>query len=97
MSNRHTPGPWRAERRSILASGGPFGLRCIAETFSGPCKDVREADANGLLIAAAPELLAALVRLDRLHRGLDAWHEDAAADAWMAARTAIARATGEGR
>ena len=47
------------------------------------------------LIAAAPDLLAALEKLHRLHCGLDSWHEDAMADAWVNVCTAIAKAKGE--
>lgn len=42
------------------------------------------------LTTTASELLAALKKLDRLDRGLGPWHEDAFADAWVSARTAIA-------
>ena len=68
-SASHTPGPWRHDRRDILAADG----RCIAQTFSGPCDSLEEADANGHLIAAAPELLAALRDLlaDGMAEGMD--------------------------
>lgn len=46
------------------------------------------------LLKAAPALLAALQRLDRINRGLDGWHEDVNADAWVAARAAMAEAEG---
>lgn len=51
----HTPSPWRADRRSIVAGNGV----CIAEVFSGAAASLAEADANEHLIAAAPELLEA--------------------------------------
>jgi hypothetical protein len=55
MSNaKHTPGPWAVgSHRSIQSSSGT-----ICETYSH--MGVDEADANERLIAAAPELLAAL-------------------------------------
>lgn len=56
---KHTPGPWRADRRSIL-SGEGLTLRCLAEVLSGATDSPEEADANQTLIAAAPELLSAL-------------------------------------
>lgn len=62
MSTSHTPGPWKSDRRQILVSERD-GATCIAEVFSGPCKSLEEADANGLLIAAAPDLLDVLKRL----------------------------------
>lgn len=52
-----------------------------------------QANANAHLIAAAPDLLSALQRLDRIERGLEAWHEDARAEAWQQARAALAKAT----
>lgn len=52
-STTHTPGPWHHDRRDILTSDG----RCIAEVCSGGADSLEEADANGRLIAAAPELL----------------------------------------
>lgn len=53
-----TPGPWRIERRALLAGPG-FGF-CIAEVFSGGAASLAEADANGRLLAAAPDLYHAL-------------------------------------
>jgi hypothetical protein len=49
----HTAGPWRHDRRAILTPAG----HCVAEVFSGGADSLEEADANGRLIAAAPELL----------------------------------------
>lgn len=51
-----TLGPWRADRRAILTSD----LRCIAVVYSGACDSLEEANATEALIAAAPDLLAAL-------------------------------------
>lgn len=56
------PGPWWADRRSILAGYGA-SLRCLAEVFSGAADSLEQADANCRLIAAAPDLLAALREL----------------------------------
>lgn len=56
---RFTPGPWRADRRSILAGNGT----CIAEVFSGAAGSLDEADANERLIAAAPDLFDVVTRL----------------------------------
>ena len=50
-----TPGPWRHDRRAILAPAG----HCIAEVFSGGADSLEGADANGRLIAAAPALYVA--------------------------------------
>ena len=58
--NAHTPGPWRADRRAILATDPVMGLVQIAEVFSGAADSLAQADANQRLIAAAPDLLEAL-------------------------------------
>ncbi|MDC8772328.1 hypothetical protein [Roseateles albus] len=54
----HTPGPWSTERGQIYA-----GSVCLAEAFSGAANSQAEALANARLMAAAPELLAALLAL----------------------------------
>ena len=74
-TQKHTPGPWTAAGPGIRETAGkdprimvlhPDGVRLIATTHEGCtrpdgatiCKD--EQRANARLIAAAPELLAAL-------------------------------------
>lgn len=60
----HTPGPWSAYRRSVMAPT-PLDSDCalptitLAEVWSGGC-GTEQADANGLLMAAAPDMLRAL-------------------------------------
>lgn len=82
---KHTPGPWRADRRSILAGN----VRCIAEVYSGAAESLAQADANKRLIAAAPDLLDVVIRLLR---------EDADGEFTIGliedARAAIAKAEG---
>ena len=57
MNAKHTPGPWIAEDdQSIYAADGD-GRRLIAECHAG---HKEERAANARLIAAAPDLLAAL-------------------------------------
>ena len=88
---QNTPAPWHNVNGEIHASypnqNGPH----IATVWA---HGDRQTAANALLNAAAPDLLAALVRLDRIERGLEGWHEDAKPDAWLAARAAIAKAEG---
>ena len=90
MNTKHTPGPWEYDRNAghIVAQG-------ISVCRISACSGYGEHDDNARLIAAAPDLLAALEKLHRLHCGLDSWHEDAMADAWVNACTAIAKAKGE--
>ncbi len=68
MSNKHTPGPWHSQRHDT----GDFEV--VADTAAGQAELATvhceaeyvpslPAEANARLIAAAPELLAALVGL----------------------------------
>ena len=102
----HTPGPWKRLAAYVFAEGKHGGNICVIgeprastmveyKPLSMSSKDIDEAYANARLIAAAPDLLAALEKLYRLHCGLDSWHEDAMADAWGNDCTAIAKAKGE--
>ncbi len=61
MNTKHTPGPWK-----YIAWHGQHGVHDamdndVCETFG------EDAEANARLIAAAPELLEALMRLDAYH------------------------------
>lgn len=66
----HTPGPWAASKqkaRRVTASGIVI-CNAVLRNRGGPkhktyLKDEHEAEANAQLIAAAPELLAALEAL----------------------------------
>lgn len=66
MSN-HTPGPWNAVDGNVMATHAArskySGSFCVAsvDTFSSNCTiDAVERNSNACLIAAAPDLLAAL-------------------------------------
>lgn len=69
MSAKHTPGPWEVldGRRvgvtlpSLPAEGGGFCTHCVALTHSD--RGEIDAEANARLIAAAPDMLAALQML----------------------------------
>lgn len=68
--SKHTPGPWVADDNEgfsmwkiysrMSPSGSGVQGPCVAEVIG----DSAEADANALLIAAAPELLEALYIVD---------------------------------
>ena len=62
MENQHTPGPWMATDATWVRMDGRVGVRVIG---IGRFPDVStdEMQANALLIAAAPDLLAALENL----------------------------------
>lgn len=70
--NKHTPGPWEAEEDEVFDKVSyqiTSGHRLIAELFmcSGGWD---EYEANARLIAATPEMLEALGRIEALHCNL---------------------------
>lgn len=83
MEMKHTPGPWRTTG-SLISNES----RVLVASLSGASDDDVEA-ANARLIAAAPELLAALKEVVEAQKGgyLGWGHIDAAS-------AAIAKATG---
>jgi histidinol-phosphate/aromatic aminotransferase/cobyric acid decarboxylase-like protein len=86
----HTPGPWH---RNIPAEGKyptVFAGRNQHVAVASQQKDSAETEANISLIAAAPDLLAALQRATALL----ARYPDHT-DAWRDCRSAIAKATGD--
>ena len=73
MSAQHTPGPWRVEGHSGLLGGALAGhaiTHGVNAYQDGPagyvCKTVGTTDADARLIAAAPDMLAALLQLHKL-------------------------------
>lgn len=70
MKHTHTPGPWRIVKSfghhigpSVLAGGEVQDLVAMISYDGAPCGDSAETNANASLIAAAPDLLAALETL----------------------------------
>ena len=110
--SKFTPGPWRVEDGTTLIWGNcnpddhstrgmgyPIAKAMINPSgnwSTGPYAD--EGEANARLIAAAPELLAALKRLSGLYDGIYVKISDdemaACREAWAEADTAIAKAEG---
>lgn len=101
--NKHLPGPWRLVANLILGPAKPNGDRTVIATIGARPFD----EANGLLIAAAPELLEALEEMVREYDSMNATlraiargrpesddgaHPDSAG---QLARAAIAKAKGE--
>ncbi len=95
--SKHTPGPWTADGSwpfdgfdyiKILAPSG----REIASVIGPQMEEQRQADAA--LMAAAPDLLAALHLADDVLRNLEEL-TDAQFDTLQAVRVAIAKAEGE--
>lgn len=96
MQTKHTPGPWKPMYSEDLnihwvqAKMGSFGLN-VANMNGGKMGDTisfDEAKANANLIAAAPELLEALISLHKANR-----NGKAQRDNWNNAFKAIKKAT----
>lgn len=99
VSSKHTPGPWiwgaDAHDSRVMATEAPWRDRTIAEVHHG--EDVM-GEANGHLIAAAPDLLAACEAM--LTQRYSSWHrfaeeDDPEPDDMQKARAAIKKARGE--
>ena len=98
MNTQHTPGPWEvgAAPTSVYAPVTPDSYVYIASASSRGSNDEETDQANARLIAAAPELLAALRALVKQHdrpHGFDdsGWY----IEQLEAARAAIAQAEGK--
>lgn len=101
--SKHTPGPWTADRRFVVAADPvePSYAIYIAEVCTEDAADriasPAQQNANALLIAAAPDLKHALTLMLREHDAL-CLATASTEDRWPAAavaRAAIAKATGE--
>ena len=102
---QHTPGPWAVVAGSIMVEygGGFFDLAYVDGTFPNGYLTIAERNANANLMAAAPDLLDVLERINAGEpvcshashwRGLvDGW--DVHTDLCQAMTAAIAKAKGE--
>ena len=96
MSDKHTPGPWKITEDDYghehWFGGAGEGQICVNGWVNGGCKKYpskwRKLQANARLIAAAPELLAALKALT------DNGRVPPTGAAFSKARAAIAKAEG---
>lgn len=95
----HTPGPWfygmgytvRQSDEGAAKSGRKWGHSIAAIRCDPPCPPPLEIEANGFLISAAPELLAAL---EVCEAHLE-WNDCSLCNVHDMARAAIAKAKGE--
>lgn len=91
--SQHTPGPWRVVRRR---ANGPLHVMSQAGLYVMDGSNQRESrirnPADALLIAAAPDLLAELQKLNEKFGYVGKGWPDLD---WDDARAAIAKATGE--
>ena len=60
MTHTHTPAPWWRDDDGFIASGSDKTYITVASPNCSEDIDIDEREANARLIAAAPELLAAL-------------------------------------
>lgn len=109
MSTKHTPGPWRLNSDALVCGNGDLMMSiaiCYDKSSAADGVSRDEMKANARLIAAAPELLAALKdTFDALLREKIAYNQRIGADYetahkhallssdFAAARAAIAKAT----
>lgn len=96
MTNKHTPGPWATDKRNPKRVVAPWKDRNISSSrFVATTITVCETEEDASLIAAAPELLEALIAItNQLERVGDTRpHKDG--QFIDDARAAIAKATGK--
>lgn len=99
---KHTPGPWQVHHGNPLqvcdADGERRGCAPIANAWTPTSQITGEAVANARLVAAAPELLAALkeaIDAVKVFHGPNCWEiYEANAPEMRRWRAAIAKATG---
>lgn len=93
----HTPGPWMVEP----LGSDCFEVKCECGYFIATCHDGvrgdRNADVNARLIAAAPDLLAALQEMYEAASDSDSCHYGTLSTTFLRkiAHAAIVKATGE--
>lgn len=90
MAGKHTAGPWEFTGCAICVQGMD-----VARVYHPIRIDEATFNANGRLIASAPDLLEALIRLEEAARAVQAgeWDRNSIQPERDAARAAIARAT----
>lgn len=89
MSARHTPGPWELDGMAITADGQNICyMGELAQWAGGSPEVLPNADANGSLIEAAPDLLRALMAI------INSGHAISLPLRWEA-EAAITKATGD--
>lgn len=98
MNGKHTPGPWSQDKYGNVISADKETIKVEGVSLSG--RSTEETRANARLIAAAPELLAALeAMLEAVRQNIDGIPPTADqifAKAGHSAVAAIAKATGTG-
>ena len=92
--SKFTSGPWFITEQDPPEIHGSDERRTVVCITTAPrSNEWNMADAR--LIAAAPEMYEALLKIVRINAGLEAWHEDAMPDAMNRARSLLARIDGD--
>ena len=99
MTTKHTPGPWHCS----CGGGDVIGNSRVVATMAWCSGFGPEDEANASLVAAAPDMLAALILAADYIKDLDGgnqhsetgWMSDELLSVWLTARAAIAKATGQ--
>lgn len=98
-NSKHTPGPWRVGTpgpNGCYSVGTTKGLMTAMVAHSINMADQREqAEGDARLIAAAPELLAALISLLAMCERQTDFNDDGDGAMFEHCRAAIAKATGQ--
>lgn len=95
MTTQHTPGPWITGDAAIWALDDCEFHAIVDCPLNQTCRDTETAWANARLIAAAPDLLAALIAFDNAFSHYCEGDPDSdEVSALYQAREAIAKATG---
>ena len=93
MKVTHTPGPWRVGKKYVTDIYPNDGGMLVARVMTGGISN-NKSHANARLIAAAPELLAALQSIaETVVYAPEGGHEEVS-DCVRIAKQAIAKATG---
>jgi hypothetical protein len=90
-TNKHTPGPWIIDAGYLVGVYEPDSAETIAVFDCEPSEE------DARLIAAAPDLLAALIAMHQVHRAFSSSPDWTSLDddARLLAESAIAKAKGE--
>ena len=96
MTTQHTPGPWITGDAAIWALDDCEFHAIVDCPLNQTCRDTETVWANARLIAASPDLLAALIAFDDAFSHYCEGDPDSdEVSALYQAREAIAKATGE--
>lgn len=99
MTTKHTPGPWTIKAGFIVAEAsgwkGAFVAKPLHVDIDNKVSDTPRAEANARLIAAAPDMLAALELVAPIYAHIDQRDTSPFGVTGRTVNAAIAKAKGE--